>query len=96
MTTRDTARACDANRRAAPEKDLGAYVRRIFAERQPCGAPATFETPMGPRCDACAEDLRSAARSTQTPLGILLESKGIDPEEWIVTRMRPLARANAN
>jgi hypothetical protein len=45
----------------------------LFSVSDRCNAPATQLTPLGPRCDACADKLRAAANAPSTFLGMMLQ-----------------------
>lgn len=53
-----------------------------------CGKPATFETRLGDRCDACAELFRVMARDPAVLINIL--AGGPKTEEQIERMLRPI------
>jgi hypothetical protein len=45
----------------------------LFSVSDRCNAPATQQTPLGPRCEPCAKKLRAAANDPSTLLGMMLQ-----------------------
>ena len=78
----------DASARERPT--LVEWAKSLFAPRVQCTEDATYQTSMGPQCGRHARALMGSARSKETPLGIILQEKGIDPETWIKQHIVPM------
>lgn len=52
-----------------------------------CKKPATYTTPTGPMCEACALEKMAAIRSEQTMLNVLAKMRGVTTEQ-ILARFR--------
>jgi len=57
-----------------------------------CGAPATFESLLGYRCDACAVKFREACRNPRTFANVI--AGRARTEEEIAQLIRPIQRLN--
>lgn len=58
-------------------------IDKLFPER--CRKPASFMTPSGPRCEACAEREMSAIREGSCLLAMLADEKGT-PREVLLSK----------
>lgn len=54
-----------------------------------CGKPAVYDTPLGPRCEACSEEFRRMARDPNTVINILAGGRARTEEE-IARLLRPI------